>query len=48
MWIRKQGAFEGIVPLDTFMAAQEIMTERSRRIGSTHEMTDENVTAALQ
>ncbi len=31
MWIRKQGAFEGIVPLDTFMAAQEILTERSRR-----------------
>ena len=31
MWIRKQGAFEGIVPLDTFIAAQEILTERSRR-----------------
>lgn len=31
MWIRKQGAFEEIVPLDTFMAVQEILAERSRR-----------------
>ena len=32
MWIRKEGAFEGIVPLDTLLAAQEILTERSRRL----------------
>jgi len=32
MWIRKEGAFEGIVPLETFLAAQEILTERSRRL----------------
>ena len=31
MWIRKQGAFEGIVSVETFMAAQEILAERSRR-----------------
>ncbi len=31
MWIRKEGAFEGIVPLETFMAAQEILAQRSRR-----------------
>jgi DNA invertase Pin-like site-specific DNA recombinase len=31
MWIRKEGAYEGIVPLDTFMQAQEIHTERSRK-----------------
>ncbi len=31
MWIRKEGAFEGIVPLATFLAAQEILTERSRK-----------------
>ena len=31
MWIRKQGAFEGIVSGETFMAAQEILAERSRR-----------------
>ena len=32
MWIRKEGAFEGIVPLDTFLAAQEVLTERSKRL----------------
>lgn len=31
MWIRKQGAFEGVVSGETFMAAQEILAERSRR-----------------
>ena len=31
MWIRKEGAFDGIVPLDIFMQAQEVLTERSRR-----------------
>jgi len=31
MWIRKEGAFDGIVPVATFMAAQEILAERSRR-----------------
>jgi DNA invertase Pin-like site-specific DNA recombinase len=32
MWIRREGAFEGIVPLDTFLAAQEILTERSKKL----------------
>lgn len=32
MWIRKEGAFEGIVPLDVFMTAQEIITARSTRL----------------
>lgn len=32
MWIRKEGAFEGIVPLDTFLAAQEVLTECSKRL----------------
>ena len=31
MWLRKEGAFDGIVPLATFMSAQEILAERSRR-----------------
>ena len=31
MWIRKEGAFDGIVPLDLFMQAQERLTERSRK-----------------
>jgi len=31
MWIRKEGAFEGIVPLDTFLKAQEVLAERTRR-----------------
>ena len=31
MWIRKAGAFEGIVPLDTFLKAQEALAERTRR-----------------
>lgn len=31
MWIRNEGAFEGIAPIDTFMKAQEILTERSRK-----------------
>ena len=32
MWIRKEGAFEGIVPLEVFMTAQEIVTARSVRL----------------
>jgi len=32
MWIRKEGAFEGIVPIDVFMAAQEVITARSARL----------------
>ena len=32
MWIRKEGAFEGIVPLGTFLAAQEVLAERSKRL----------------
>ena len=32
MWIRKEGAFEGIVPLEVFMTAQEIITARSARL----------------
>jgi DNA invertase Pin-like site-specific DNA recombinase len=32
MWIRKEGAFAGVVPVATFMAAQEVLTERSRKI----------------
>ena len=42
MWIRKQGAFEGIVSVDTFMAAQEILAERSRRY------SDDELLAHLQ
>jgi hypothetical protein len=29
MWVRKEGAFEGIVPLEFFLTAQEIITARS-------------------
>ena len=32
MWIRKEGAFEGIVPLEVFLTAQEILTARSARV----------------
>jgi DNA invertase Pin-like site-specific DNA recombinase len=32
MWVRKEGAFDGIVPVATFMAAQEILAERSRKL----------------
>jgi DNA invertase Pin-like site-specific DNA recombinase len=31
MWIRKEGAFEGIVPLDIFLKAQEVMSDRIKR-----------------
>jgi DNA invertase Pin-like site-specific DNA recombinase len=31
MWIRKEGAFEGIVPADVFIKAQEIIQERHNR-----------------
>ncbi|MGV0961470.1 MAG: recombinase family protein [Limnohabitans sp.] len=42
MWIRREGAFEGIVPLETFLAAQEILTERSQRL------TDEDLLQHLK
>jgi DNA invertase Pin-like site-specific DNA recombinase len=32
MWVRKEGAFEGIVPLEIFLTAQEIITARSARV----------------
>jgi len=32
MWIRKDGAFAPVVPVATFMAAQEILAERSRKL----------------
>ena len=32
MWIRKEGAFTGVVPVATFMTAQEILAERSRKL----------------
>ena len=32
MWIRKEGAYEGVVSLDTFMRAQEVLADRSRRL----------------
>ena len=39
MWIRKEGAFEGIVPLEAFLTAQEIITARSARL-SDEELLD--------
>jgi hypothetical protein len=42
MWIRKEGAYEGIVSLDTFMQVQEILAERSRRL------SDEELLAHLK
>ena len=32
MWIRREGAFEGIVPVEVFLKAQEIVTARSARL----------------
>ena len=32
MWIRKDGAFTGVVPVATFLTAQEILAERSRKL----------------
>ena len=32
MWVRKEGAFEGIVPLEFFLTAQEVITARSARL----------------
>jgi len=32
MWIRREGAFEGIVPVEVFLTAQEIITARSARL----------------
>jgi DNA invertase Pin-like site-specific DNA recombinase len=31
MWVRKEGAFDGIVPLEIFLTAQEVITARSAR-----------------
>jgi DNA invertase Pin-like site-specific DNA recombinase len=42
MWIRKEGAFDGIVPLEFFLTAQEIITARSARL------SDEDLLAHLQ
>jgi len=42
LWIRKDSAFEGIVPLQTFLAAQEVLAERSRRL------TEEELLAHLK
>ncbi len=39
MWVRKEGAFEGIVPLEMFLTAQEIITARSARL-SDEELLD--------
>jgi DNA invertase Pin-like site-specific DNA recombinase len=39
MWVRKEGAFDGIVPLEFFMTAQEIITARSARL-SDEELLD--------
>ena len=39
MWIRKEGAFEAIVPVDVFMTAQEIITSRSAKL-SDEELLD--------
>lgn len=39
MWVRKEGAFEGIVPLELFLTAQEIITARSARL-SDEELLD--------
>ena len=32
MWIRKEGAYEGLVTLETYMRAQSILTQRSQRL----------------
>jgi DNA invertase Pin-like site-specific DNA recombinase len=32
MWVRKEGAFPGIVPLEYFLTAQEIITARSAKL----------------
>ena len=39
MWIRKEGAFEAVVPVDVFMTAQEIITSRSAKL-SDEELLD--------
>jgi hypothetical protein len=39
MWIRKEGAFKGIVPLNSFLTAQEIITSRSAKL-SDEELLD--------
>ena len=39
MWVRKEGAFEGIVPLEFFLTAQEIITAWSARL-SDEELLD--------
>jgi DNA invertase Pin-like site-specific DNA recombinase len=42
MWIRKEGAYEGLVSLDTFMQAQEILADRSQKL------SDEELLAHLK
>ena len=42
MWIRREGAFAGIVPLEIFLTAQDIITARSTRL------SDEDLLAQLQ
>ena len=42
MWIRKESAFDGIVPLDTFMSAQQLITQRS------HKPTEEEILEHLK
>lgn len=32
MWLHKEGAYEGIISLETFLQAQEVITECSRRL----------------
>jgi len=39
MWVRREAAFEGIVPLEVFLTAQEIITARSARL-SDEELLD--------
>lgn len=39
MWIRKDGAFEGIVPVETFLAAQQIILARMRRYSDSELIT---------
>jgi DNA invertase Pin-like site-specific DNA recombinase len=39
MWIRKDGAFEAIVPIETFLAAQQIILARMRRYSDSELIT---------
>lgn len=40
MWIRKEGAFEAIVPIEIFMMAQEIITARFAKISNEELLED--------